>query len=69
MKDMADELLKLYAERKTAVGHAFPPGNEWFREFEDAFEFNETEDQAQPSKTSFATWNPRSPWTACSAAT
>ena len=50
MKDMADELLKLYAERKTAVGHAFPPGNEWFREFEDAFEFNETEDQAQAIK-------------------
>ena len=47
MKDMADELLKLYAERKTAVGHAFPQGNEWVREFEDAFEFNETEDQAQ----------------------
>ena len=47
MKDMADELLKLYAERKTALGHAFPPGNEWVREFEDAFEFNETEDQAQ----------------------
>jgi transcription-repair coupling factor (superfamily II helicase) len=47
MKDMADELLKLYAERKTAVGHPFPPGNEWFREFEDAFEFSETEDQAQ----------------------
>src|ERR1700691_393056 len=50
MKDMADELLKLYAERKTALGHAFPPGNEWFREFEDAFEFNETEDQAQAIK-------------------
>ena len=47
MKDMADELLKLYAERKTAVGHAFPAGNEWVHEFEDAFEFNETEDQAQ----------------------
>jgi transcription-repair coupling factor (superfamily II helicase) len=47
MKDMADELLKLYAARKTAVGHAFPPANEWFREFEDAFEFTETEDQAQ----------------------
>jgi transcription-repair coupling factor (superfamily II helicase) len=46
MKDMADELLKLYAERKTAVGHAFPAGNEWVREFEDAFEFSETEDQA-----------------------
>jgi transcription-repair coupling factor (superfamily II helicase) len=50
MKDMADELLKLYAERKTAVGHAFPPSNEWFREFEDAFEFNETEDQATAIK-------------------
>jgi transcription-repair coupling factor (superfamily II helicase) len=47
MKDMADELLKLYAERKTAVGHSFPAGNEFVREFEDAFEFNETEDQAQ----------------------
>ncbi len=44
---MTDELLKLYAERKTAEGHAFPAGNEWMREFEDAFEFNETEDQAQ----------------------
>jgi len=50
MKDMADELLKLYAARKTAVGHAFPPPNEWFREFEDAFEFTETEDQAQAIK-------------------
>jgi transcription-repair coupling factor (superfamily II helicase) len=50
MKDMADELLKLYAARKTAVGHAFPPANEWFREFEDAFEFTETEDQAQAIK-------------------
>ena len=47
MKDMADELLKLYAERKTAQGHAFPAGNEFVREFEDAFEFSETEDQAQ----------------------
>ena len=47
MKDMADELLKLYAARKTAVGHAFPPSNEWFREFEDTFEFTETEDQAR----------------------
>ncbi len=47
MKDMADELLKLYAQRKTAQGHAFPAGNEFVHEFEDAFEFSETEDQAQ----------------------
>jgi transcription-repair coupling factor (superfamily II helicase) len=47
MKDMADELLKLYAARKTAVGHSFSTANEWFREFEDTFEYTETEDQAQ----------------------
>ena len=47
MQDMTEELLKLYAERKLAKGHAFPSGNEWVREFEDAFEFNETVDQAQ----------------------
>ncbi len=47
MKDMADDLLKLYALRKTAEGHAFAGDSEWQKEFEDAFEFNETEDQAQ----------------------
>jgi transcription-repair coupling factor (superfamily II helicase) len=47
MKDMADELLKLYAERRMAVGHAFPADNQWQNEFEDAFEYSETDDQAQ----------------------
>jgi transcription-repair coupling factor (superfamily II helicase) len=47
MQDMTEELLKLYAQRKAAEGHAFPPDNQWMREFEDAFEYNETEDQAQ----------------------
>jgi len=47
MKDMTEELLKLYAQRKMAHGHPFPAGNEFIREFEDSFEFNETEDQAQ----------------------
>ncbi|HWX56032.1 MAG TPA: transcription-repair coupling factor [Verrucomicrobiae bacterium] len=45
MKDMADELLKLYSERKTAQGHIFPPDTQWQKEFEDSFEFNETDDQ------------------------
>ncbi len=47
MQDMADELLKLYAERNAAKGHAFPSDSQWQREFEDAFEFNETDDQLQ----------------------
>jgi transcription-repair coupling factor (superfamily II helicase) len=45
MKDMADELLKLYATRRAAQGHAFAADSEWQREFEDSFEFNETDDQ------------------------
>jgi transcription-repair coupling factor (superfamily II helicase) len=47
MKDMADELLKLYAQRQMAQGHAFPADTEWMKEFEGAFEFTETEDQGQ----------------------
>jgi len=43
--DMADQLLALYAERKTAEGHPFPKDTNWQREFEDAFEFQETADQ------------------------
>jgi transcription-repair coupling factor (superfamily II helicase) len=45
MEDMADELLRLYAQRKAAEGHAFPADNEFQREFEDAFDYAETDDQ------------------------
>ena len=45
MRDMADELLKLYARRKMAEGFAFSHDSNWQREFEDAFEFTETRDQ------------------------
>jgi transcription-repair coupling factor (superfamily II helicase) len=45
MQDMAAELLKLYAERHTAQGTAFSKDNEFQKEFEDAFDYNETEDQ------------------------
>lgn len=46
MRDMADELLKLYAERKLVSGHAFPPDAPWQHEFEDAFPYDLTVDQA-----------------------
>src|ERR1700739_894542 len=45
MQDMAGELLKLYAERHTAQGNAFSPDNEFQREFEDSFDYRETDDQ------------------------
>ncbi|MCU0247936.1 MAG: DEAD/DEAH box helicase, partial [Bryobacter sp.] len=47
MRDMADELLKLYAQRRMAAGFAFSPDSNWQREFEDAFEFSATKDQTQ----------------------
>ena len=46
MRDMAEELLKLYAARKAVPGHAFGPDTHWQEEFEDAFEFQLTPDQA-----------------------
>jgi transcription-repair coupling factor (superfamily II helicase) len=45
MRDMADELLKLYAARKVGDGFAFSADSNWQREFEDAFDFTETRDQ------------------------
>jgi transcription-repair coupling factor (superfamily II helicase) len=45
MRDMADELLKLYATRQMVHGHAFGKDSPWQFDFEDAFEFDETEDQ------------------------
>src|SRR5215472_5256924 len=45
MRDMAEELLNLYAARKMAPGFAFSADSNWQREFEDAFEFTETKDQ------------------------
>jgi len=45
MRDMAEELLKLYAERRISPGFAFSPHGHWHEEFEEAFEFAETPDQ------------------------
>jgi transcription-repair coupling factor (superfamily II helicase) len=46
VEDMAEKLLKLYAERKAGEGFTFSPDGAFQREFEDAFEFDETPDQA-----------------------
>jgi transcription-repair coupling factor (superfamily II helicase) len=45
MRDMAEELLKLYASRKAVPGHAFTADSHWQQEFEDAFEWELTPDQ------------------------
>ena len=45
VRDMAEELLKLYAARKAMPGHAFSSDSHWHREFDDAFAYQLTEDQ------------------------
>jgi transcription-repair coupling factor (superfamily II helicase) len=45
MRDMAEELLKLYAARKAVPGHAFSSDSHWQMEFEGAFEYELTPDQ------------------------
>lgn len=45
VKDMAEELTKLYAQRQTAKGYAFSADNDWQADFEERFDYQETDDQ------------------------
>jgi transcription-repair coupling factor (superfamily II helicase) len=46
-RELAGELLNLYAERRTRTGHEFPPDGEWQMELERAFPYRETTDQLE----------------------
>ncbi len=54
MRDMAAELLKVHAQRKTVPGFAFSPASPWMSEFESAFEYEETPDQKKAIDDVFA---------------
>ena len=45
--DLADKLVEIYAQREITEGFAFLPDQPWQQEFEDAFPYEETEDQLQ----------------------
>ncbi len=45
IREMAEELLRIYAVRQTVPGFAFSPDTVWQKEFEEAFEYEETPDQ------------------------
>ncbi len=47
VKDIAKELIKLYAKRKASEGHAFPPDNYLQTELEASFIYEDTPDQEQ----------------------
>ena len=46
VRQMAEELLQIYAQREAMSGHAYPAPDEMFQEFEQTFPFEETPDQA-----------------------
>ncbi len=45
VKDMAKELIALYSKRMRTEGYAFSPDNDWQRDFEERFPYEETDDQ------------------------
>ena len=47
IEDMSQELLQLYAKRKSTKGFVYPEDDYLYTEFENAFEYNETADQLQ----------------------
>ena len=47
VRDMTEELVRLYALRESSPGHPFALDSPWQAEFEDAFEYEETPDQAR----------------------
>src|SRR5437660_1185730 len=50
IRQMAAELLDLYARRQLATGFAFPPDTPWQRELESAFLYEDTADQRRASE-------------------
>ncbi|HEX2426464.1 MAG TPA: transcription-repair coupling factor [Gaiellaceae bacterium] len=47
VRELAGELLSLYAQRRQAPGHALDLANEWLERLESSFPYRETEDQQQ----------------------
>ena len=45
VRDMTEELLKMYAMRESHQGESFGPDTHWQQEFEESFEYDETPDQ------------------------
>ena len=45
LREVAEELIELYAKRENAVGFAFSKDTPWQKEFEDKFPYQETDDQ------------------------
>ncbi|MFN0153989.1 MAG: transcription-repair coupling factor [Gaiella sp.] len=47
VRELAGDLLRLYAERQRAAGTTYELGNEWIEQLEASFPYRETDDQAR----------------------
>ena len=47
VEELAEDLIRLYAERSSIQGHKYPPDTPWQQEFEDGFPYEETADQTK----------------------
>ncbi len=69
VKILAEDLVALYAKRAAAKGHVYGADTLWQREFEEAFPFDETDDQLNAIEDVKKIWKAAKSWTDWSAAT
>ncbi len=50
IEDMAEDLIKLYAEREVVKGHKYPEDTPWQNQFEEQFPYEETGDQLRAAE-------------------
>ena len=65
VQDIADDLIKLYAERQTSKGYGFDKDSAEQQEFEDMFPYDETRDQMRAIEEIKKIWNKIVPWIVC----
>ena len=63
IREIAKQLVEIYALRKYRRGFAFSMPDNSFREFETTFEHEETQTRSRPLKKCSPTWSRSNPWT------
>ena len=64
VREIAKELVELYAARQDAEGFQYGPDTVWQKEFEEMFPYDETDDQLTAIDDTKRTWRARRSWTA-----
>lgn len=65
VQDIADDLIKLYAEREASKGYAFSPDHEMQRQFESAFLTRKQRTSSVPFRRLKRIWKENARWTVC----